>query len=199
MSQHALRWHSTNFLQKRTGPLFFQTVAIYDIAQQTWYIPGSQLPYPDEANWHGRYTQNTTGDIPQTPLASFCAVVASAADGSSHNIYVYGGYDGLSQESTPSDDVFILSLPSFQWSRAYTGTSTHGRSGHQCIRVFPDQMLVIGGQYKDPTFRLDGGIIQNFNLNQLRFQDDYHPDRWEAYQVPKMVTDRIGGRYGEQH
>lgn len=123
----------------------------------------------------------------------FCTALASASDGSSHNIYVYGGYSGEYAAETPSDDVYILSLPSFTWVKAYTGNDRHGRSGLQCFRVFPDQMLLVGGQHKDPSICLDGGIIQLFNLNTLEFQTTYSPNKWNDYIVPEVVTRQIGG------
>ncbi|KAB8213063.1 hypothetical protein BDV33DRAFT_210572, partial [Aspergillus novoparasiticus] len=98
------------------GPSFMTTVTLYDIARKRWY------------------RQNTTGEAPRRPQALSCAVVASAPDGSSHNIYVYGGYDGTDPEQAPYDDVYILSIPSFTWFKAYTGQTRHGRSGHQCIK-----------------------------------------------------------------
>jgi hypothetical protein len=140
-----------------------------------------------------RYLQNATGDIPSSGRASFCSTLASAADGSSHNIYIYGGYNGQNSSATPFDDVYILSLPSFTWIKAYTGISRHGRSGHQCFSVLPSHMLVIGGLYKDPSFCLDGGILQTFSLNGLKFQTTYSPDAVEEYLVPSAVTKQIGG------
>lgn len=143
-------------------------------------------------DYASRYMQNTTGDIPPQ-LTLFCSVVAAAADRSSFNIYIYGGYDGLDQTHAPSDDVYILSVPSFTWIRAYSGDYRHGRSGHKCLKVYPDQMFVLGGIFEDPTVCVDGGIIQVFNLNNLRFQDSYNPERWSEYEVPALVTAQIGG------
>ncbi|QQK44895.1 Galactose oxidase/kelch, beta-propeller [Penicillium digitatum] len=159
---------------KRISPTFMETVSVFDVGSGTWYL------------------QNTTGDIPPQ-LTEFCSVLASAADESSHNIYIYGGYDGLNYNANPSDDVYILSLPSFKWAKAYSGTSTHSRSGHQCIKVYPDQMLAIGGQHVDSTQCLEGGIIVNFNLNTLTFEDSYDPTNWSEYKVPDAVTKLIGG------
>jgi hypothetical protein len=160
---------------KTISPTFMQTVSVFDVESKTWYL------------------QNTTGDIPPQ-LTEFCSVLASAADGSSHNIYIYGGYDGLDYNANPSDDVYILSLPSFRWVKAYTGTNTHSRSGHGCIKVYPDQMLAIGGQHVDSTHCLEGGVIVNFNLNTLRFEDEYDPTKWSKYKVPDLVTKWIGGK-----
>lgn len=140
-----------------------------------------------------RFLQNTTGDVPPQ-LTMFCSVAAVAADRSSFNIYIYGGYDGISAESPPSDDVYILSIPSFTWIKAYSGTYAHGRSGHKCLQVYPDQMFVLGGIYKnDPTICLDGGFVQVFNLNTLQFQETYNPQNWSNYSVPAAVTSLIGG------
>ncbi|PKX88951.1 uncharacterized protein P174DRAFT_471381 [Aspergillus novofumigatus IBT 16806] len=159
---------------KRASQGFMETVSVYDVSGDKWYL------------------QNTTGDIPPQ-LTQFCSVYASAADGSSHNIYIYGGYDGLSTENTPSDDVYVLSLPSFSWIKLYSGNSIHGRSGHRCVKPYPDQMLVLGGVRLNPTHCLDGGVIRVFNLNTARFQNAYNPKVWSEYKVPDLVTAVIGG------
>ncbi|KAJ5337987.1 Galactose oxidase/kelch beta-propeller [Penicillium brevicompactum] len=159
---------------KAISPTFMDTVSLFDVESKTWYL------------------QNTTGDIPPQ-LTEFCSVLASAADGSSHNIYIYGGYNGLEYNANPSDDVYILSLPSFRWIKAYSGTSTHSRSGHRCLKVYPDQMLVVGGQHVDQSKCLEGGVIVDFNLNTLKFQDKYDPTSWGEYKVPDLITAKIGG------
>ncbi|KAJ6059916.1 hypothetical protein N7444_003555 [Penicillium canescens] len=156
-------------------PSFMQAIPIYDIASQSWYV------------------QNTTGDIPSLGRTMFCSTLASASDGSSHNIYIYGGYDGQDGENVPYDDVYILSLPSFIWTKVYNGSSTHGRSGHRCFRVFPDQMLVMGGRFRDPSLCVEGGIVQIFNLNTMRFQPKYAPDAWSDYRLPDAINSKIGG------
>lgn len=159
---------------KSVSPTFMETVPVYDVHTQEWYL------------------QNTTGDTPPQ-LTQFCSVLASAADSSSHNIYIYGGYNGLEYDASPSDDVYILSLPSFTWVKAYSGTASHGRSGQKCIKVYPDQLLAVGGQRVDPTNCLEGGVIVNFNLNSLSFQD-YDPSTWSEYRVPNVLTAKIGGK-----
>ncbi|KAJ5242333.1 uncharacterized protein N7469_000660 [Penicillium citrinum] len=159
---------------ERTSPSFMETVTIYDVDSKAWYL------------------QNTTGDIPPQ-LTQFCSVLASASDGSSHNIYIYGGYNGLEYDSNPSDDVHILSIPSFKWIKVYNGTSTHGRSGHRCIKIYPDQMFAIGGQHIDSTKCLEGGLLANFNLNKLVFEESYNPAKWSEYRVPGLITSQIGG------
>jgi Kelch motif protein len=140
-----------------------------------------------------RYMQQTSGDIPPQ-LTLFCSVVAAAADNSSYNIYIYGGYDGVDATYTTSDDVYVLSIPSFTWVKVYSGTSAHGRIGHKCVKVYPDQMFILGGIPRDSEPCLEGGIIQVFNLNTLKFQDSYSPTTWSEYKVPSLVTAQIGGK-----
>ncbi|KUL85884.1 hypothetical protein ZTR_06378 [Talaromyces verruculosus] len=159
----------------QTSPTFMDTVSVYDIANKKWY------------------QQNTTGDIPPQ-LTMFCSVVAPARDDSSFNVYIYGGYDGLNQSSIPSDDVYILSVPQMIWTHAYTGQSNHGRSGHKCFMVYPDQMMIIGGIYENnPLICLQAGIAEVFNVNNLKFQSSYDPRVWSEYRVPDVVTAKIGG------
>ena len=157
-------------------------VGIYDIATQTWY------------------TQNTTSP-PSIALALGCSVVASASDGSSHNIYVYGGMNGLTMTEPAYDSVWVLSLPTFTWKQISQGNETHGRFGHDCVKPYDDQMLVIGGQGNvagSPTGQCiagnsGGGIIQGFNLSTGVWMDSYSPEVYSKYQVPAGIFGDIGG------
>lgn len=152
-----------------------KTVSVYDIATKKWY------------------QQNTTGDVPPQ-LTLFCSVLGISEDRSSFNMYIYGGYDGLQANSTPSDDVYILSVPQFVWTHAYTGQTSHGRSGHKCLSIYPDQMMVIGGIYQSNPYICMDHIVEIFNLNTLSFQDSYDPRVWDSYRVPDAVTANIGGK-----
>ncbi len=154
-----------------------RNVSIYDIRNQRWY------------------SQETSGDRPPQ-LTQFCSVVAPARDNSSFNIYIYGGYDGLEDTSVPSDDVFVLSVPSFIWTKVSTGTPRHGRRGHRCARPYPDQMMVVGGQTQqlDEFTCVEGGVVQIFNLNTLQWQKTYDPKVWSEYKVPGAITAKIGGK-----
>jgi hypothetical protein len=78
------------------SPLFMTNIPIYDIGGNKWYV------------------QQTSGKIPPA-TAQACAVVASASDGSSHNIYVYGGYG----------KIFRWSLDSFSNCMQMVQTLTH--------------------------------------------------------------------------
>ncbi|KAI9740608.1 MAG: hypothetical protein M1834_005189 [Cirrosporium novae-zelandiae] len=89
----------------------------------------------------GWYTQEITGTVPD-PRVDFCAVMESAPDNSSHNIYVYGGWDP-SKDETYFDEIWVLSLPSFRWIKIFTGSSP--RFGHTCHLVGHRQMITVGG------------------------------------------------------
>lgn len=124
--------------------------------------------------------------------------MASAQDGSSHNIYWYGGFDGINPNNPFNDDVWILSLPSFMWMKVSPGTAAHARAGHKCVKPYPDQMVVIGGY---PTYPSDSTlacldntqIVQVFNLSSAQWMDSYDPRNWAEYQVPDMIVAMIGG------
>jgi hypothetical protein len=153
------------------------TVSVYDIATETWY------------------NQPTTGSPPGA-LTQGCTVVASAQDGSSHNIYWYGGFDGIDESQPFSDDVWVLSVPSFKWTKVYSGDSSQGRAGHKCVKPYPDQMFVIGGYPAlsgDSLTCVPGGIVQIFNLSSAAWLTSYDPAVWSNYSVPSMIYSTIGG------
>lgn len=157
------------------SPSFMTSIPVYDVASQRWYL------------------QNTTGSVAPPQLTSFCSVVTTTDDASTFNIYIYGGYDGLTSGDEPSDDVWILSVPSFQWVKAYSGVASHGRSGHRCHSPYPDKMFVIGGIHQNQAECVEGGFIQVFNLNTLEFVNEYDPENWEEYKSPAIVSTAIGG------
>ncbi|OAF61385.2 hypothetical protein VC83_02064 [Pseudogymnoascus destructans] len=158
------------------SPAFLTTVSVYDIESKSWF------------------QQDTTGGPKDTAWTQGCTVVASAPDGSSHNIYYYGGFDGISLRAPFNDEVWILSLPSFTWMKAAVGRSGHGRAGHRCIKPYPDQMIVLGGYPANGGTAqtcVTGGIVQLFNLTSLEWIDSYDPRVWSNYTVPSVLTAAI--------
>lgn len=153
-------------------------IDIYDIASKKWY------------------TQSTSGG-PGVALAQGCAVMQPAKDYSSFNIYWYGGYDGIhsTNASAWSDDVWVLSLPSFIWKKVSSGRSGMARAGHRCFMPYPDQMMVIGGTPVAPSLGYDcvTDVIQIFNVSSAEWLDSYDPTVWGEYQVPSVVYEAIGG------
>ncbi|KAJ5733904.1 cell wall anchored protein [Penicillium malachiteum] len=136
-------------------------------------------------NW---YTQSTTGDIPD-PRTDFCVIAASAPDNSSHNIYLYGGKGN----STVYDQMYILSIPSFEWVKLYEGSSP--RYGHTCHLVAQSQMLTVGGvEYEDITENCDWEDkgVAIMNLRDSTWGSVYNANAGE-YLVPSKVYGVIGG------
>ncbi|KAL6902658.1 hypothetical protein GGI43DRAFT_347415 [Trichoderma evansii] len=160
------------------SPEFMQTIDVYDVASKTWY------------------TQPTTGG-PST-RARGCAVVATASDSSSFNIYYYGGYDGIHAKDPFHDDVWVLSLPSFTWTQINNGTDSHARAGHKCFTPYPDQLMIIGGyppltgSSSNPNC-LENGPVVMFNLTSGEWMDSYDPTEYGDYGVPEKVQAVIGG------
>ncbi|KAL8371900.1 hypothetical protein RB595_001619 [Gaeumannomyces hyphopodioides] len=157
---------------------FTAEVDIYDIAKGKWYRQ------PTIHSGPGAVTRG-------------CTVVAAAQDMSSVNIYFYGGYNGRDIAKEFSDDVWILSLPSFMWMRVTNGDRKgYGRAGHKCFKPYPDLMMVVGGQRYQPSgdhLCLQDGIIQLFNLTSATWQQSYDPAKWSKYGVPATIFNMIGG------
>ncbi|EGY18604.1 uncharacterized protein VDAG_09130 [Verticillium dahliae VdLs.17] len=154
---------------------FMSTVDIYDIANNTWY-------------------RQATSDGP-TARARACAVVAPAQDQSSFNIYIYGGYPGVDPKVEMNDEIWVLSLPSFTWTRLSDGRPGRGRNGHKCFMPYPDQMMVIGGMTSEAGDHLTclPDLIQVYNLTSGHWMESYDPERHADYGVPAAVREVIGG------
>ncbi|KAL9946212.1 hypothetical protein ACHAP6_000874 [Verticillium nonalfalfae] len=169
---------------KEESDKFMQDIDVYDIASDEWYKQPSE----------GAPTASTRG----------CAVLASAQDASSHNIYYYGGYPGVDPREDFSDEVWVLSLPSFTWTRvtemrldfANTGHS-FARVGHKCFKPYPDQMLSFGGTTQltgnTPACLRHNSIIQAYNLSSAEWMDSYDPREYANYTVPSALLAVIGG------
>ncbi|KAG6121252.1 hypothetical protein E4U13_005153 [Claviceps humidiphila] len=158
------------------SPEFMRVIDIYDVASKEWY------------------QQSTQGG--PGAMARGCAVVAPASDFSSFNIYYYGGFDGIHQLKNYSDQVWVLSLPSFTWTLINEGRPQHARSGHKCFMPYPDQMLAFGGYTSINGTNLaclDQGPIVNFNLTSGQWMDSYAPSRFAPYGVHSSVVRVVGG------
>lgn len=116
---------------------------------------------------------------------------------------MYGGYDP--GQSIIYDDVYVLSLPSFTWTKVYSGATP--RYGHTCHSAGKRQMMSVGGSLNAEMFAVETtGNIPNlmnmecdgtqsvslFDMTELKwgtYYDAYAPQ----YQVPQNVVDVIGG------
>ena len=129
-------------------------VDVYDIATSTWY------------------TQATSGEYPKIRVNP-CTVAASAPDGSSTNIYLYGGQNLMpSDNQTQYDDMWILTVPSFTWIQVNTTNQSvpHGRVGHSCS-IWNGQIVVIGG-FTGADLSCDSGFYV-FSASNLTWQNNF--------------------------
>jgi hypothetical protein len=136
---------------------FTQTnnIDVYDIATSKWY------------------KQATSGSMPNIRVNP-CAVTAAAADGSSTQIYMFGGQNLIpAGNQTQYDDMWILSVPSFTWIKVdMDGQSVpYGRSGHTC-NVWNSQMVMVGGYVGDQLSCESPGIYV-FDLSSLEWVQQY--------------------------
>ncbi|KAF9634480.1 Kelch-type beta propeller [Lasiodiplodia theobromae] len=122
-------------------------IDIYDIATSTWF------------------KQPTSGTPPKIRVNP-CAVVAAAADGSSYNMYMFGGQD-LGDDQTQYNDMWILTIPSFTWIQVDQGSQSvpYARAGHTC-NIWDGQMIVVGG-YVGDQLSCDSPGVYVFNTSSL--------------------------------
>ncbi|KAG0642578.1 hypothetical protein HOY80DRAFT_607470 [Tuber brumale] len=137
----------------------------------------------------GWYNQTATGEVPPARL-DFCVVSAPAPDKTSWNIYMYGGWDGINKY----DDVYILSLPSFQWISAFPGNDE--REAHTCHVVGNRMMMTIGGHkaksgVPGPCDWEPNGVAL-FNMVNMTWSNIFNPG-YEKYNISSLISSRIGG------
>lgn len=100
---------------------------------------------------------------------------------------MYGDYPD-SSSTVDSSDVWVLSIPSFQWHRA--GQLQRGRTGHSCNVAGHRQMVIIGGVRADGRdSELGDDWLQGlgvFDLSEMVFKDRYNADA-SAYTSPEVV------------
>lgn len=165
--------------------------------------------------WYRQATSGTTPNIRVNP----CAVVAAAADGSSHNIHMFGGQNLIPYNNqTQYNDMWILSIPSFTWISVDMSSQSvpYPRAGHTC-NIWDSQMVLAGG-YIGPDISCEAPGIYIFNLSSLSWQNQFtslgsaakdNPfsqqlsqkgvgakaglDGSYGYQVPPAVISVIGG------
>ncbi|KAI6867373.1 kelch repeat protein [Hortaea werneckii] len=130
-------------------------IDVYDIARSTWY------------------KQSTSGPTPEIRVNP-CAVIAAAPDGSSYNIYMFGGQRLQPYGSQEQyDDMWILTLPSFTWIEVdMSGQSVpYGRSGHSC-NIWDGQIIMVGGYVGDQLSCESPGIYV-FDLSNCQWVQEF--------------------------
>lgn len=157
-------------------------VEIYDLASGVWRTTQFAAPAEERIG------------IPEERQKP-CAVMAQAKDGSSYNIYVYGGTE-LSTSSGLAD-VWVLSIPSFRWILVHTGAGNapQGLESAACNIVGGGRkMIVYGGRHAPENLNgeCEAGGTHVFDLTTLEWETTYDPDG-EEYEVPSVIYNIIGG------
>jgi hypothetical protein len=165
-----------------TGRLLsFDTVDVFDIES-----------YRSDPNSNGTwYQQKTSGDVP-SPRIDGCTVIGSAPDNSSHNIYMFGGWDPT-KPNTWYDELYVLSIPSFTWVKMYHAESA--RYGHTC-HVVGRQMITTGGRNirRNVTDYCDWERhgIAVLDMPTMNWGSIYNATVGQ-YEVSPLIVDKIGG------
>lgn len=155
-------------------------IHIFDISTKTWF------------------TQDATaeaGNKPETRFR-FCSVTASADDGSSHNIFVYGG-ESNSDATAALNDLYVLSIPAFHW--IYLGESEVGKAKHTCQKIQEKYLVSYRGRGDLGSNSNDcdsNSGIQIYDLEKLEWTTKYEVTdtaRATKYSIPQRIYDIIGG------
>lgn len=157
---------------------------IYDIATSKWYKQA---------------TEGSTPDVRVNP----CAVAATSADGTSTQIYMYGGQNLVPYaQQIQYDDLWILTIPSFTWVKVDTNGQSvpPARAGHTC-NIWNSQMVVIGG-YVGQDLSCDSPGVYVFNTSNLQWQNEYvsleGADDLNRQKSQKDDANALQGSYGYQ-
>lgn len=152
--------------------------------------------------------QATDGEYPKYRVNP-CAVVASASDGSSHQIYFFGGQNLVPyMEQLQYDDMWILTIPSFKWIKVDQSKQSipPARAGHSCD-IVGREMIVIGG-YVGDELSCDSPGVYIFDVTNLQWTTSYSASAGgfgggsggnkndassSPYKVPKAIIDVVGG------
>ncbi|KAK1755873.1 hypothetical protein QBC47DRAFT_446315 [Echria macrotheca] len=164
------------------------TLDVYDIANSEWFH------------------QQTSGTPPSVRVNA-CAVIASAPDASSFNIYLYGGQNLQPyRQQIQYSDMYILSIPAFIWIKVDLSDGPPPRAGHTC-NLRDGQIVVVGGYVNATTIPCESPGIYVFDASSLQWTNrfsaldhppDLHPENSVlansyGYKVPPEVASIIGG------
>jgi hypothetical protein len=143
----------------------FDTVQVYDTAGGKWY------------------EQSVTGNIPEN-RKEFCTA-GVASNNKTYEIFMYAGWNGnLGQGAVPLDEVYVLTLPGFNWVKA-DYPALNPRHGLSCNSIGGGQILTIGGlntsqngpdNLYDDVFNTQDQFTQGlaiFDLNTLAWKSSY--------------------------
>jgi len=163
-------------------------VDVYDLSSKEWTKQSTDGPTP-------LYRVNP------------CAAVASASDGSSHNVYFFGGQNLVPYARQKQyDDMWILTIPAFKWIQVDQKDQSvpPARAGHTCD-IVGSQMVVVGG-FVGEQLSCDSPGIYVFDTSKLQWVTGYSAALGGfasgngggsggrgAYKVPESVISIVGG------
>lgn len=103
-------------------------------------------------------------------------------------------YGGRGANSAYFDDIHILSVPSFTWTRVYNGSAP--RFSHTCHRVGSRTMLSVGGtrtyKYTEAPCDFESKGINVLDMSSITWGSAYNATT-DPYTVPAAVVAHIGG------
>lgn len=107
---------------------------------------------------------------------------------------MYGGRSWDGKDNVVYDDIYILSIPSFTWTKVYQGSSD--LYAHNCHRANANTMITVGGARNfnydrlPCDWKLKGvGVL---DLSEITWGSVYDASDNE-YKVPSRVVTTIGG------
>lgn len=168
--------------KKNSGDNFLDstTVQVFDPSSGTWY------------------EQATSGNIPEA-RKEFC-MAGVASNNNTYEIFMYAGWGGnLGPAAIPYDEVFVLSLPSFNWFKASYGAA-NPRHALTCHSAGGGQMITIGGVnsttngpknlYND-VFNTADQFTQGlavFDISSMAWKSGYSVNRTEYVPAPVVQS-----------
>ncbi|KAG8525981.1 uncharacterized protein KY384_000743 [Bacidia gigantensis] len=143
------------------------------------------------------------GDVPE-PRSNFCSALSAASDQSSFQLTIYGGLIEIYGNTT--DELYVLSMPSFQWVKISETENSNtevgnpvGRVLHSCLAYNDRQMFVLGGKIATPNGSWDTSHcidslpgIKLLDMTTFEWYSEY-PIPNTTYEVPQQVINIIGG------
>lgn len=109
---------------------------------------------------------------------------------------MYGGfsYRGPRSESKVYDDIWVLSIPAFQWFKLDLVGTPRGR--HECV-IVGSQLFSIGGMGKALSHQERGEWTQGvgvLDLTTMSWADSFDPNS-KQYESPQVVKDWYRDKY----
>jgi hypothetical protein len=153
-----------------------------------------------------RFNVGASGTVPPN-ITAFCLGVSSSPDQSSYQVNLYGGWD--LGATIAYEDVYVLSVPSFQWIKindVQNNTEAQlapviGRKNHRCAMWKDSQMIVVGGFVNEKSVQVNNETtscgtyppLRVLDVSTFTFMGQFDPNS-PPYTVPSQIYQVIGGR-----